>query len=846
MPAKSTTKASATPAALVTPYRRNIANLWLLAHQQPSPLRTDQANTAKEDLDRYMIALYRLQTEGRVYMNFVAGIHNGGWYDPAIEKAGIDKLMFDSALGDRNQLYYGATTPDHGGESKQWPDMANTQPTNVVPDLSGNAPNPPPVLNYVPVNGTDPNTWASLPNWWRSHQFCWHAKSPFFVWHRPYMALFEKLLQHYDVADASVKAARPIGMHYFAWEDWDGTSIPVAFTVPDYVVKSDLYKARYLNAAAVDGSVTVQFPNPLLRWFGPRSFADQYAGNFPSLPLGGTAPSSSVRDPAHSNPNADVDFPWRNGDDDKVDPLNAPNLNPADKDATKGKMAYSVPRRSIKHVISDAMSEPHWCFVATVEFSANAAMEEPHNRFHNRIGGREGTMTSNQSPYDPIFWVHHSNIERQLVSWQTIHSNPTAAAIPAMSRPPPALADFCLYPFAKPSIVKAALSTARDPIAIIKAFISAKPSETGPKSTTGTIAEWFDAWTDDQGAFEALHEKAVSIDGPSGDSTTVGVPRRLTANCSVFDTKQLKPGTSEYTLKYTDNASKVQYFTTISFTSLAASGACLRCDIKVNSRNGYSLPFDITLIPPLQQLALDKKVGSTVSTTAFPPPITASGVFELFDVDGKAMTVGANGATKTSDMVIFYARSLPICGHAAATPPPKYTAAAASSAKTGVLGSKRPRPVVASGAAPTLFDFDDASHANALKTVIADAVGAPAVPTGAQKLSAAKTAVGSVGILDAYKSQLGGLITKFATGEISLDDTVFVNTTVDSPTGEPWMVSRFTGDFSKRFHSVVEGSKGLKAHLTGKKKARDDGEATAPVSVVYIDVAALKSHAAAV
>jgi tyrosinase len=38
----------------------------------------------------------------------------------------------------------------------------------------------------------------------------------------------------------------------------------------------------------------------------------------------------------------------------------------------------------------------------------------PHNQVHNLIGGK---MASMQSPQDPIFWLHHSNIDRLWVAW---------------------------------------------------------------------------------------------------------------------------------------------------------------------------------------------------------------------------------------------------------------------------------------------------------------------------------------------------------------------------------------------------------------------------------------------
>jgi len=59
----------------------------------------------------------------------------------------------------------------------------------------------------------------------------------------------------------------------------------------------------------------------------------------------------------------------------------------------------------------------------------NSALEQnPHNNVHNQISG---TMGGLMSPLDPIFWVHHCNIDRLWVKWLSQgggRSNPVDAA----------------------------------------------------------------------------------------------------------------------------------------------------------------------------------------------------------------------------------------------------------------------------------------------------------------------------------------------------------------------------------------------------------------------------------
>lgn len=63
-----------------------------------------------------------------------------------------------------------------------------------------------------------------------------------------------------------------------------------------------------------------------------------------------------------------------------------------------------------------AFGESIRSFEFGLSFSFEAFIElMPHNRIHNIVGGVMGDM---QSPQDPIFWLHHANIDRLLMCWQ--------------------------------------------------------------------------------------------------------------------------------------------------------------------------------------------------------------------------------------------------------------------------------------------------------------------------------------------------------------------------------------------------------------------------------------------
>jgi len=55
--------------------------------------------------------------------------------------------------------------------------------------------------------------------------------------------------------------------------------------------------------------------------------------------------------------------------------------------------------------------------------SNGASFEGPHGWFHVTVGG-DGHMTDvGYSAFDPIFWLHHTNVDRHLAMWQAINPN---------------------------------------------------------------------------------------------------------------------------------------------------------------------------------------------------------------------------------------------------------------------------------------------------------------------------------------------------------------------------------------------------------------------------------------
>jgi Common central domain of tyrosinase len=57
-----------------------------------------------------------------------------------------------------------------------------------------------------------------------------------------------------------------------------------------------------------------------------------------------------------------------------------------------------------------------------------------HGDVHVAVGG---TMDSSSSPADPVFWLHHANIDRLWEQWQTDHPTATTPHSSTVLQPPP-------------------------------------------------------------------------------------------------------------------------------------------------------------------------------------------------------------------------------------------------------------------------------------------------------------------------------------------------------------------------------------------------------------------------
>lgn len=70
--------------------------------------------------------------------------------------------------------------------------------------------------------------------------------------------------------------------------------------------------------------------------------------------------------------------------------------------------------------------------LATTAFAGfQRRLESVHGNVHIAVGRTTGTMAGASSPADPIFWLHHANVDRIWALWQ---KSPKGANPPTLAK----------------------------------------------------------------------------------------------------------------------------------------------------------------------------------------------------------------------------------------------------------------------------------------------------------------------------------------------------------------------------------------------------------------------------
>jgi tyrosinase len=218
--------------------------------------------------------------------------------------------------------------------------------------------------------------------------YCPHGEITFPSWHRPFLALFEQALCNHAARIAATykgsdKAKYVNEAKYCRIPYWDWAADP---KLPGATT------TQYITVKTPSGKKSIR--NPLFS-YRFQKFPFTYA-NF-----GGTIGqySQTLRCPSTNDRNA-------------VSQLGVVNQNLARDAGYLKDSVYLTFTRSNDFV---TMSN---------DGSGGYNFEAPHNNIHNDIGcgNPTGHMTNlGWSAFDPIFWLHHANVDRLIAIWQGIH-----------------------------------------------------------------------------------------------------------------------------------------------------------------------------------------------------------------------------------------------------------------------------------------------------------------------------------------------------------------------------------------------------------------------------------------
>ncbi|PGH15646.1 hypothetical protein AJ79_02239 [Helicocarpus griseus UAMH5409] len=217
--------------------------------------------------------------------------------------------------------------------------------------------------------------------------YCSHGSTLFPVWHRPYLAMYEERISHHAQLIANEYPSIVRGIYQKAAEDlripyWDWANDP---ELPKSVIVPEL------NINTSEGMKTIA--NPLYNY----TLNPTTEQGFPNDPL--------------------INFPVtvRNPDQNGVSQYDAIQKTLNANGAFLRIQTYQLLASENNYTVfsTDALQD---------RGDDYNNLENLHGLIHVSVGGNLGHMTYTPwSSYDPLFWLHHTNVDRIVALWQAVH-----------------------------------------------------------------------------------------------------------------------------------------------------------------------------------------------------------------------------------------------------------------------------------------------------------------------------------------------------------------------------------------------------------------------------------------
>ncbi|CCX04285.1 hypothetical protein FPQ18DRAFT_280049 [Pyronema domesticum] len=232
-----------------------------------------------------------------------------------------------------------------------------------------------------------------------SRGYCTHNSPLFATWHRPYLALMEQRLAKHAEFEASKftgpeaarwrSAARNVRLPY-----WDWAASDLQSRQPRQLTDSTV-SVRRAGPGGAPETVTIANPLREYRFTNSNLRAQYFRNQFQAATTTRRQPPSSA--------------------------LTSSNMGAVDTSMFRD---YSSRRSQVFNLFTI----PTFNEFSNTQRSANGtpnswnSVESIHNIIHVNAGGQWGHMTAvAYSAFDPIFWLHHCNVDRLIAMYQAVY-----------------------------------------------------------------------------------------------------------------------------------------------------------------------------------------------------------------------------------------------------------------------------------------------------------------------------------------------------------------------------------------------------------------------------------------
>ncbi|KAH7354961.1 putative tyrosinase [Rhexocercosporidium sp. MPI-PUGE-AT-0058] len=264
--------------------------------------------------------------------------------------------------------------------------------------------------------------------------YCTHGSPLFPPWHRPYMALYEQRLYEimlklipttFALEDqpAMIQAAETWRFPFWDWAmrkpDWhfpsdrrrDGPNVPFIITV------------QTVEVMTKTGVATVS--NPMWRFKIPddprrKTFGDFGITRDQTLPF--NVCKATSRHPTTSNSsNPDFTAAWVNGEKQNWDRITGELRGSRAVDSNT--LPEAVYRLFLEEYLPTYNAFSTEGFVKRQPPAQYSSLEDIHGQLHVFTGGSGQMGRVPVAAFDPIFWMHHCNVDRLFAMWQDLYPN---------------------------------------------------------------------------------------------------------------------------------------------------------------------------------------------------------------------------------------------------------------------------------------------------------------------------------------------------------------------------------------------------------------------------------------